>query len=67
MGCGLVEMQIIKSLLIEGIRYEGLKHIVVMRLAGNHPWAYALSTGWLSFGSLVTFTGLLVNMQKARR
>ena len=29
-------------------------------------WAYALSTGWLSFGSLVTFIGLLVAMPKAR-
>ena len=42
----------------------GLIVIVVMRIAGNHPWAYALSTGWLSIGSLVTFTGLLVTMPK---
>ena len=44
----------------------GIIDIAVMRLAGNHPWAYALSTGWLSIGSLVTFTGLLINMPKKR-
>ncbi len=42
----------------------GIIEIAVMRLAGNRPWAYALSTGWLSIGSLVTFTGLLINMPK---
>ena len=44
----------------------GLIDIAAMRLVGNQPWAYALSTGWLSFGSLVTFIGLLVAMPKAR-
>ncbi len=44
----------------------GLIDIAAMRLAGNRPWAYAISTGWLSFGSLVTFTGLLINMPKKR-
>ena len=44
----------------------GLIDIAAMRLVGNRPWAYALSTGWLSFGSLVTFIGLLVNMPKDR-
>lgn len=44
----------------------GLIDIATMRLVGNRPWAYALSTGWLSFGSLVTFIGLLVAMPKAR-
>ena len=28
--------------------------------------AYALSTGWLSVGSLVTFAGLIINMPKAK-
>ena len=42
----------------------GLIDIAAMRLAGNRPWAYALSTGWLSFGSLVTFIGLLINIPK---
>ncbi len=45
----------------------GLIDIAAMRLAGNRPWAYAISTGWLSFGSLVTFTGLLINMRSLRR
>lgn len=40
----------------------GVIDIVVMRIAGNHPLAYALSTGWLSVGSLITFMGLLINM-----
>lgn len=44
----------------------GLIDIAAMRLVGNRPWAYALSTGWLSFRSLVTFIGLLVAMPKAR-
>lgn len=44
----------------------GIIDIAVMRLAGNRPWAYALSTGWLSIGSFVTFTGLLINMPKKR-
>lgn len=45
----------------------GFADILVMKLAGNRPWAYALSTGWLSIGSLVTFTGLLINMPKKKR
>ena len=45
----------------------GIVDIAAMRIAGNRPWAYALSTGWLSFGSLVTFTGLLINIPKAKR
>ncbi|MBE5872105.1 MAG: hypothetical protein E7294_12765 [Lachnospiraceae bacterium] len=45
----------------------GFADIAAMRLVGNRSWAYALSTGWLSFGSLVTFTGLLINMPKERK
>lgn len=44
----------------------GIIDIVIMRMAGNHPWAYALATGWLSIGSLITFSGLLINMPKAK-
>ena len=44
--------------------FLGIIDIVVMRMAGNHAWAYALATGWLSFGSLITFSGLLINMPK---
>ncbi len=43
----------------------GVLDILIMKLAGNHAWAYALSTGWLSIGSLITFTGLLINTKKA--
>ncbi len=44
----------------------GIIDILIMRMAGNHPWAYAISTGWLSIGSLITFSGLLLNMSKAK-
>ncbi|MCR5509329.1 MAG: hypothetical protein K6F54_00015 [Lachnospiraceae bacterium] len=44
----------------------GIIDIVIMKMVGNHPWAYALSTGWLSIGSLITFSGLLLNMPKER-
>lgn len=44
--------------------FLGIIDIVVMRMAGNHAWAYALATGWLSFGSLITFSGLLINLPK---
>jgi len=44
--------------------FLGIIDIVVMRMAGNHAWAYALATGWLSFGSLITFSGLLINTPK---
>ncbi len=42
----------------------GIIDIVIMKMAGNHAWAYALATGWLSVGSLITFSGLLINMPK---
>ncbi len=44
----------------------GIIDIVIMRMAGNRAWAYALATGWLSIGSLITFTGLLLNMPKEK-
>lgn len=44
----------------------GIVDIVIMRMCGNHAWAYALSTGWLSVGSLITFSGLLINIPKAK-
>ena len=42
----------------------GIFDIVIMKIVGNQAWACALSTGWLSIGSLVTFGGLLMNMRK---
>ena len=42
----------------------GIFDILIMRLVGNYAWSNALSTGWLSVGSLITFTGLLINMPK---
>ncbi len=44
----------------------GIIDIVIMRMVGNQAWALALSTGWLSVGSFITFTGLLLNVPKAK-
>lgn len=44
----------------------GIFDIVIMKIVGNQAWACALSTGWLSIGSMITFAGLLINMKKAR-
>ena len=44
----------------------GVADIVIMKACGNHAWAYALSTGWLSIGSIWTFSGLLIMNGKAR-
>ncbi|MBQ5316210.1 MAG: hypothetical protein J6I96_01520 [Oscillospiraceae bacterium] len=45
---------------------SGIADIVIMRLCGNQPWAYALSTGWISIGNLWTFGGLLCMTDKAQ-
>ena len=45
----------------------GIIDVVIMKMLGNRAWANALATGWLSVGSLVTFSGLLLNMPKERR
>ena len=42
----------------------GFVDIALMRLAGNHSWAYALSTGWISIGNLWMLGGLLVTGRK---
>ncbi len=45
----------------------GIFDILIMRLVGNYAWSNALSTGWLSVGSLITFTGLLINIPKENK
>ena len=45
---------------------SGIVIIVIMRFAGNHPLAYAISTAWISIGALWTFGGLLAMSSKAR-
>ncbi len=42
----------------------GITAIVIMRLCGNRPWTYAISTGWISIGNLWTFGGLLLTGKK---
>ncbi len=44
----------------------GIIDIVIMKAVGNHAWACALSTGWLSIGSLITFSGLLLNIPQRK-
>lgn len=44
----------------------GILIIVFMRLFGNQAWAYAVSTGWISLGSLFMFGGLLNHMKEAK-
>ena len=43
---------------------SGIVIIVIMRFAGNHPLAYAISTAWISIGALWTFGGLLAMSSK---
>lgn len=44
---------------------SGLPVLLLIRLIGNYPAVYAVSTGWISIGSLIAFTGLFINMKKA--
>jgi hypothetical protein len=44
---------------------SGLPVVLLIKLFGNYPAVYAISTGWISIGSLIHFTGLLINMKKA--
>lgn len=36
---------------------------MIMKVVGNQAWACALSTGWLSIGSMITFAGLPTNLR----
>ena len=44
---------------------SGLPVVLLIKLIGNYPAVYAISTGWISIGSLIAFSGLLINMKKA--
>ena len=44
---------------------SGLPVVLLIKLFGNYPAIYAISTGWISIGSLIAFSGLLINMKKA--
>ncbi|MCR5323140.1 MAG: hypothetical protein K6E85_07720 [Lachnospiraceae bacterium] len=46
--------------------FMGIIDIVIMKIVGNYALTNALSTGWLSIGSLITFSGLLLNMPKEK-
>ena len=42
---------------------SGIAAVIVMKLIGNYPLANAISTGWISLGSIWTFGGLLINLK----
>ena len=42
---------------------SGLMVIIIMKIIGNYPFTNALSTGWISLGSIWTFGGLLINLK----
>lgn len=42
---------------------SGVVVVIVMKLIGNYSFANALSTGWISIGSIWTFGGLLINLK----
>jgi hypothetical protein len=44
---------------------SGLPVVILIKLIGNYPAVYAITTGWISIGSLIAFSGLLINMKKA--
>ncbi len=46
---------------------SGIPVMIVMRFFGNNAFAYALSTGWISIGSLFTFGGLLALSRKVEK
>lgn len=43
---------------------SGFVIVMIMRIFGNHPLAYALSTGWISLGVLWMYIGLLIKSPK---
>lgn len=45
---------------------SGLPAVALIKLIGNYPAVYAISTGWISIGGLITFIGLLVTMKKVK-
>lgn len=45
---------------------SGLPVVALIKIIGNYPAVYALSTGWISIGGLITFIGLLVTMKKVK-
>ncbi len=45
----------------------GFVFMAVMRLIGNHPLTNALSTGWISLGSLWMLSGLLMTMKHGQK
>ena len=42
---------------------SGLMVIIIMKIIGNYPFTNALSTSWISLGSIWTFGGLLINLK----
>ena len=46
---------------------SGLIFVALVKIIGNYPIVYAISTGWISIGSIIHFAGLLITMKKTER
>ena len=46
---------------------SGMIVIFLVRIIGNYPAVYAISTGWISIGGIIHFAGLLITMKKTER
>jgi len=44
---------------------SGIPVVIIAKLFGDLPLVNAISTGWISWGGLITFGGLLIAMKKA--
>ena len=46
---------------------SGMIFVPLVKIIGNYPLVYALSTGWISIGGMIHFAGLLITMKKTER
>ncbi len=45
---------------------SGMIFVPLVKIIGNFPLVYALSTGWISIGGIIHFAGLLITMKYQR-
>ena len=46
---------------------SGMIVISLVKIIGNYPFVYAISTGLISIGSIIHFAGLLITMKRTER
>ena len=46
---------------------SGMIFVPLVKIIGNFPLVYALSTGWISIGGIIHFAGLIITMKKTER